>query len=106
VLADSKKAEDIIVLDMRKLTFITDFFVICTSRSPRQSMAIAQELETELKNLGIKKMGSEFDRRARWLLQDFGNVVIHIVSPDARRFYSLDTLWLDASRIRWQKKQR
>lgn len=103
-LCDGKKAEDIVVLDIKKITFITDYFVICTSRNERQSKAIADEIEYTLKKEGIRKFGVEGYNEAGWILQDFGDVIVHIFNPELRNFYQLEFIWADAKYIKWAEK--
>ena len=103
-VCDEKKGEDVAILDVHKLTFITDFFVLCTARNERQSKAIADEIEIVLKEKGIRKLGSDGFSSANWVLRDFGDVVVHIFTPELRQFYSIEMLWGDAKSVRWQFK--
>jgi len=82
------------------LLVITDYFVICTGRNDRQVKTIADEVEDRLRvELGVKPIGREGVREARWILLDFVDVVVHIFQPDERDFYRLEKLWGDAPRL-------
>lgn len=100
------KGEDIVVLDMRKLTQITDYFVLCSGASERQLKAIAARLRQELKKLGVTRLGAEGEPSSGWLLLDYCDVVVHIFSTQARRFYDLEMLWGDAPRVQWRPARR
>lgn len=98
--ASDKKAEDIVVLDVAALLVITDYFVICTGRNDRQVKTIADEVEEQLRiEYGVKPIGREGVREARWVLLDFGDLVVHIFQPEERGFYRLERLWGDAPRV-------
>jgi ribosome-associated protein len=105
-IADDKKASDIVLLDLRKLNGITDYFVICSALNDRQSRAIAEEVAFEMKHKGLKAYGIEGHRGAPWILEDFGDFVLHVFRENHRKFYDLETLWADAPRISWEKKAR
>jgi ribosome-associated protein len=95
-----KKAEDVAVLDVRGLASYADFFVILTADSERQASAIADHVEQTLKEMGVGKVGVEGYQTGRWILVDYGDVVAHVMSRDAREFYDLEGLWADAPRLR------
>lgn len=105
-MCDEKKAEEIVVLDVRKLTFVADFFVLCTTRNERQSRAIADGITTEFKKRGVRCLGSEGYTEGRWVLQDFGDVIVHIFHRETRSFYDLESLWADARRVKWKGAHR
>ena len=94
-----KKAEDVVVLDLRGVSGYTDFLVIGSGQSDRQLEAIAEGVEKELKEQGHRKVGSEGLRGGRWVLLDFGDVVIHVFHQDERAHYDLEGLWADVPRI-------
>ncbi|KAB2836340.1 MAG: ribosome silencing factor, partial [Candidatus Brocadia sp.] len=77
-IADDKKAEDICIFDVQGLTFITNFFVICSGYNKRQLQSIAREIELTLHNYGIHWIGMEGYQEARWILMDYGDVVVHL----------------------------
>jgi ribosome-associated protein len=93
-----KKAEDVLVLDVRGLTSYADYFVIMTAESDRQAGAIADHVEETMKAQGATKVGVEGYESGRWILVDYGDVVAHVLSREARAFYDLEGLWADAPR--------
>jgi ribosome-associated protein len=98
--ARSKKAEDIAVLDLRKLGAFTDFFLICTGLSHPQIAAISDEIEAQLESMGLVRARREGDHRsADWVLLDYGSFVVHIFAERARLYYDLERLWRAAMRI-------
>lgn len=99
-IADNKKAEDIVILDLRRLTFFTEFFVICSGINPRQLQAIVDEIGKEAKERGLSKLAIEGYREARWILLDYGDVIMHLFNKEARHFYDLELLWGDAPRVK------
>lgn len=94
--ADDKRAEDIMVLNMKGISLIADFFVICHGNSDKQVQAIAREIKEKASELGhdIKRMEG-FDE-AKWVLIDLGDIVAHIFHRDERSYYNLERLWGDA----------
>ena len=98
--ASDKKAEDIIAIDVAELLVVTDFFVICTGRTDRQVRTIADEVEEQMRvQGGVKPIGREGVSEGRWILLDFGDVVVHVFQPEEREFYRLEKLWSDAPRV-------
>lgn len=98
--ADSKKALDIEILDLRKLTYITDYFVICSGTSTTQVTAIADAIGQALAKAGVHPSHVEGQAESSWLLMDYGDVVVHIFDEQSRVYYSLEKLWSDAARVR------
>lgn len=95
--ADDKKAEDITVLDLRKISSVTDYFVICTGSSATQTKAIADNIEEKLeKDYNLRLLRREGFQSGAWILLDYGSVVVHIFKPEERDFYNLERLWGDA----------
>jgi ribosome-associated protein len=94
-----KKAEDVLVLDVRGLTSYADYFVLMTADSDRQAGAIADNVDQMLKEQGASKVGVEGYESGRWILIDYGDVVAHVFSREARGFYDLEGLWADAPRF-------
>jgi ribosome-associated protein len=104
--ADAKKAEDVVVLDMGELLIVTDYFVICTASNKILMDAIGGEVEGSLQSLGVTPVGREGrGQGGGWLLVDFGGVVLHVFSPEAREYYRLDKLWSDAPVLDWQQAE-
>ncbi len=94
-----KKAEDVLVLDVRGLTSYADYFVLMTADSERQASAIADNVDQKLKEQGASKVGVEGYESGRWILIDYGDVVAHVFNREARGFYDLEGLWADAPRF-------
>lgn len=103
---DGKKATDVVILDVREITSIADYFVICSAGSERQARAIAEDLRVSMRNEGIRQLGLEGAAEGKWMLQDFGDVVVHVFHESLREFYDLEGLWADAKRVRWQPKAK
>lgn len=98
--AADKKAEDVLLLDVSKQSVVTDYFVICSGTSERQLQAISEGiLEQARKQLRAKPRDVEGVGSTGWVLLDFGDVIVHIFSPEKREFYSLEELWRDAKVI-------
>lgn len=94
-----KKAEDALVLDLRRTPAFTDFFFLCSGQNPRQVQAIADAVEQALRARGMRPSHVEGYDRAEWILMDFFSFIVHIFTPRTRAFYSLERLWGDAERI-------
>ncbi len=94
-----KKAEDIVLLDIRDKTSIADVFLICSGRSSRQVEAIAEHIVRTMKEHGYRPLRSEGIQEGRWALIDYGHILVHVFHEPVRRFYDLDSLWIDAPRI-------
>jgi ribosome-associated protein len=99
-IADSKKAEDLVVLDMRGLVAYTDFLAICTARSERQAKAIVDEVRLRVKReTGLLPGGVDGGGDAGWTILDYLDCVLHVFTPDARQRYALEDLWHEAPRL-------
>jgi ribosome-associated protein len=94
-----KKAEHLVVLDVREMTSVADAFIICSGRSNRQVQAIAEHIQTDLKKQHKKPLSVEGVTEGHWALLDYGDVIIHIFYEPVRLFYDLEGLWMDARRI-------
>jgi len=100
--ADDNRGTDIVVLDVRKLTSIFDYFVLVTGTSRRQLHAISEEIDDRLeKELGDERMGVEGYAESRWILLDYGSVVVHLFDEETREYFALEDLWADANRVEW-----
>jgi ribosome-associated protein len=98
--ADDIKAEDILVLDLRGLSNITDYFVICSGNSAPHLKAIRRDISDKVQiELGEKPRYADGDPESQWLVLDYINVIVHIFHPDKRFHYGLETLWKDAPRV-------
>jgi ribosome-associated protein len=99
-IADSKKAEEILVLDMRELVAYTDFLAICTARNERQARAIVDEVRVQIKGeSGLLPGGVDGGGEAGWTILDYLDCVLHVFTPEARERYALEELWRDAPRL-------
>jgi ribosome-associated protein len=97
--AADKKARDVVILDIKGLSVIADFFVICSGNSSTQVQAIAKEVREKLEKRDIVCRGVEGLDEAKWVLLDFGDVVVHIFRQEEREFYNLERLWGDAQLV-------
>jgi ribosome-associated protein len=93
--AADKVARDIVVLDVSDRLVITDCFVICSAPNERQVASVVEEVERRMRESGVKPVRREGDREARWVLLDFGDVVVHVQHDEERAFYALERLWKD-----------
>ena len=103
-IASQDHAEDVVILDLRGLSSIADFFVIAMGISDRQMRAVADHIEVYARSVGEHPYGISGYESASWLLADYVDVVIHLFNPKRRKYYDLDLLWGDAPRIDWQKE--
>ena len=98
--AEENRGQHIVVLDMRRITPIFDYFVIVSGNSRRQLHAISEEIDDRLeKDLGDRRMGIEGFSESRWILLDYGSVVVHLFDEDTRDYYALENLWSGATRV-------
>jgi ribosome-associated protein len=97
--AQAKKAAHIVVLNLRKSSAFTDYFVLCTGQNVRQVTAIADAVQEALRALKLRPAHVEGYDRAEWVLMDYFDFIIHVFTPSTREFYSLDRLWGQAERI-------
>jgi ribosome-associated protein len=93
--AEEKKAIDIKVLDLTGISSFTDFFVICTGASSKQNQAISDEVAMRMKKSGELPLSVEGYSTAEWILTDYGDLVVHSLTPKARSYYDLERLWRD-----------
>ena len=94
--ADDKKAEDIVVLNMKGVSLLADYFLICHANSDRQVQTIAREISDQASEAGYDVKRLEGFEAARWVLVDLGDVVAHVLHRDERAYYNLERLWGDA----------
>lgn len=102
-ILENHKGEDITILDLTGLSYVTDFFVICTGRSETHLEALADELQFELKKDKILAWGVEGRKGGRWILLDYGDVVVHIFTPEGRLFFDLERIWNQAPKLEPQE---
>ncbi|OEF99007.1 ribosome silencing factor [Vulcanibacillus modesticaldus] len=103
--ASSKKAKDTVILDIKGLSLIADYFVICSGNSETQVQAITKEIKDKMAEAGIEIKGTEGLDQARWVLIDLGDVVVHVFHKEEREFYNLERLWGDAPRIEFEENE-
>lgn len=98
-LVEEKKAEEVLVLDLRGVSSVTDYFLICHGSSDRLVQAITDHLLEMMKEKGVRALGVEGYKEGRWILLDFGDLVIHVFFEETRRFYDLERLWGHAPQL-------
>jgi ribosome-associated protein len=98
--AEDNRGTDIVVLDMRELTSIFDYFVLASGTSRRQLHAMSEEIDHALEDrMGDRRLGIEGYEASRWILLDYGDVVVHLFEPEMRAYYALEELWGHAKRV-------
>ena len=97
--ADSRKAEDIVVLDVQQLSLVADYFLMCSGTSDRQVRAIADAIAEDLAQHGEKPLAMEGYQKGTWVLIDCADLIVHVFDDDTRRFYDLERLWYRAPRV-------
>ncbi len=97
--ADLRKAENIVILDLKGRASFCDAFVVCSAGNRRQVAAIADGIVDDLQAQGVKVHGVEGTEACRWVLLDFGDVLVHVFDAPQRDFYDLEALWSDARRV-------
>lgn len=102
-VADNFRGGDTLVLDLTKLTPIVDYFVITTGASQRQMRALAEEVDKTMRRRGSTRLGFEGETGSPWLLYDYGDIVLHVLTAEARAMYELEELWGSAERVDWRK---
>jgi ribosome-associated protein len=102
--AQENRARDIVVMDMRELTPLYDYFVIVTGTSRRQIHTVAEEIDAALRAEGDSRMGIEGYEASKWVVQDYGDILVHVFDPDTRSYYNLEELWADAKRVDWERE--
>ena len=98
-VATDKKAEEIVLLRTAEVTTMADYFVICSGRSERQANVLGQAIVDQLRDEGIRPMGTEGKGSARWVLLDYGSVIVHVFAPLEREHYGLERLWSNAIQV-------
>jgi ribosome-associated protein len=98
-LASDKKAVDIVMLRTAEVTTLADYFVIASGRSDRQVTALSQGIVDDLRDEGIRPIGIEGKGGSRWVLIDYGSVIVHLFAPEEREYYGLERLWSNAAQV-------
>ena len=101
-IAADNKGRDIHVLDMRPCTPLFDYFVIVTGTIRRQIHAVTEEIDAGMRAEGDERLGIEGYEASKWVVQDYGDVVVHVFDADTRDFYRLEELWADAEKVDWE----
>jgi ribosome-associated protein len=94
-----RKAQDLVMLDIRGLSSVADILIFCSGRSNRQVSAIGEHIQQYLKLRGIRALSIDGLKQGHWVLMDYGHVIIHIFHDPVRQFYNLESLWADARRV-------
>ncbi len=102
--ASAKQASEVLVLDVRDLIAITDYFVIASGSSHRQVRTVAEEIETALRDRGAKPARREGRREGGWVLLDYVDLVAHVFRDEEREYYDLERLWKDAPPVEWRAR--
>ncbi len=105
-LIDDKKGSNIKILELKDLTIIADYFVICSCESTTQVKALTEYVDEMMKKEGIRPLGIEGFNHAHWVLMDYNDVIVHIFLEEQRYYYDLERLWLDAPRIPLEKVEK
>jgi ribosome-associated protein len=103
-VAADNKGRDILVLDMRSCTPLFDYFIISTGTSRRQIHTLTEETDAALRAEGDTRMGIEGYEASKWIVQDYGDIVVHVFDPDTRDYYKLEELWADAAKVDWERE--
>ena len=103
-VAADNKGKDILVLDLRGITPMFDYFVLSTGSSRRQVHTIVEETDAALRDVGDVRMSVEGYDTSKWIVQDYGDLLTHTFDPDTRDYYKLEELWADAKRIDWERE--
>jgi ribosome-associated protein len=102
--AADNKGQDVVVLDLRPLTPLFDFFVLSTGPSRRVVHTIVEETDATMRSVGDTRAGVEGYDASKWVVQDYGDVVVHVFDPDTREYYKLEELWADAKKLDWEQE--
>ncbi len=102
-MAAENKGRDVVVLDMRGITPLYDFFVLATGASRRQIHTITEEIDAALHRRGDRRLSVEGYEASKWVVQDYGDVVVHVFDETTRQYYAIEELWADAPRVDWQR---
>jgi ribosome-associated protein len=103
-VAADNKGQDVLVLDMRPCTPLFDYFVLATGASRRQIHTLAEEIDAGLAAEGDTRLGIEGYEASKWVVQDYGDVMVHVFDPETRDYYKLEELWADAVKVDWERE--
>jgi len=102
-VAEDNKARDIVILDMRAITPLFDYVVLATGASRRQIHTLTEEIDAALRRVGDRRSTIEGYEASNWVVQDYGDLVVHVFNQDTRAYYALEELWPDAPRVDWKR---
>ena len=102
-VAEDNKGQEVTVLDMRGITSLYDFFVLANGVSRRQIHTITEEIDAAMRAEGEQRLSIEGFEASRWVVQDYGDIVVHVFDPETRAYYALEELWADARRVDWKR---
>jgi ribosome-associated protein len=102
-VAQDNKARNIVLLDMRGITPLYDFFILATGASRRQIHTITEEIDDAMHERGDRRLSVEGYQSSKWVVQDYGDVVVHVFDEPTRQYYAIEELWADAPRVDWQR---
>ncbi|MDW8199099.1 MAG: ribosome silencing factor [Gemmataceae bacterium] len=105
-VAAENKGRDILVLDMRSCTPLFDYFILATGTSRRQIHTLAEETDAALRAEGDSRLSIEGYEASKWIVQDYGDILVHVFDPDTREYYKLEELWADAQRVDWEHEDQ
>jgi ribosome-associated protein len=104
-IAEENRGTNIVILDMRELTSVFDFFIIANGTSRRQLHAMSEEIDRVFEQeLGDHRLGIEGYEESRWILLDYGDLVVHLFEPETREYYALEQLWSHAKRVEFEPR--
>lgn len=103
-IGEDNKAKDILILDLRGVTPIFDFFLLMTGASRRQIHTLAEEVDAFMRSEDQKRLSIQGYQASRWVVQDYGDIVVHVFDQESRGYYALEELWADAPRIDWKRE--
>ncbi len=100
-VAEDNKGRNVVILDMRAITPLYDFFILVTGLSRRQIHTITEEIDDAMRAEGETRLSIEGYEAGKWVVQDYGDIVVHVFDQDSREYYSLEDLWADAPKVPW-----
>lgn len=103
-VAADNKARDVVVLDMSGTTPLYDYFVLVTGSSRRQIHTIVEEVDAAMTAAGDRRRGIEGYEAGKWVVQDYGDVIVHVFDAETRKYFGLEDLWADARRVDWERE--
>lgn len=102
-LAHDRHCEDVLLLDVREISDVTDYILIATGTSDRQIISVGEEIEKLARKTGLTRFGREVDAPTNWLVLDLVDVIVHLFEPATRAHYDLEMMWGDAPKVSWRR---